>query len=84
MHSKIMLGATYTDVLTGFTGVAIGHCVYLTDCSQTLLQPKDAKSDERPKSEWFDDQRLEQDTAVAVLKIDNGDTPGCDREAPRR
>lgn len=79
----IELGATYCDTITGFTGMAIGRCNYLTGCNQTLLQPRGEDKSKRPDSEWFDDQRL---TVVESSRVtlDNGDTPGCDRQAPKR
>ena len=78
-----MLGFTFRDTITGFTGVAIGHCEYLTGCHQTLLQPTGTDPTKRPDSEWFDDQRLELVTDVPALVLDNGTTPGSDREAPK-
>lgn len=78
-----MLGFTLRDTITGFTGVAIGHCTYLTGCHQTLLQPAGTDPAKRPDSEWFDDQRLKLVTDVPALVLDNGTTPGADREAPK-
>lgn len=77
------LGHTYRDKITGFRGVAVGHCEYLTGCNQTLLQPQGQDSTKRPHAEWFDDQRLEHDSVAAVVTLDNGDTPGCDKQAPK-
>ncbi len=79
---SITLGNTYTDNLTGFTGVATGHAEYLTGCAQTLLQPRGADPTKRPESEWFDDQRLVPVQAEQVT-LDNGRTPGCDKPAPK-
>lgn len=80
---SIQVGGTYKDVITGFEGVAIGHVVYLTGCNQTLLQPEGKDSAVRPVAEWFDDQRL-QLASHEVIKLDNSQTPGCDRMAPKR
>lgn len=79
----IEVGGTYKDSITGFTGVAIGHVVYLTGCNQTLLQPEGKESSVRPVAEWFDDQRLIKESAELV-RLDNSKTPGCDRMAPKR
>lgn len=79
----ITLGATYKDRITGFVGVCIGSCQYLTGCNQALLQPEGKKADVRPECEWFDVQRLVQQGKKLVV-LDNGPTPGCDREAPKR
>ncbi len=77
------LGHTYRDRITGFTGVATGHCEYLTGCHQTLLQPQGADPASRPESHWFDDQRLQEVTDGPVVTLDNGSTPGCDKPAPK-
>lgn len=79
-----ILGRTYRDMVTGFTGVAVGHVEYLTGCNQTLLQPKCDDSTKRPAGEWFDDQRLELVDDARRVILDNGSTPGSDREAPKR
>lgn len=79
---NIVLVNTYTDRITGFTGIAVGHCEYLTGCNQTLLSPRGSDPSKRPESEWFDDQRLEM-TDAAPFSLDNGSTPGCDKAAPR-
>ena len=52
------LGHSYRDRITGFSGVATGHCEYLTGCNQTLLVPQ-IKSGEgkRPEAEWFELRR---------------------------
>ena len=78
------LGRTYKDTITGFQGVATGHCEYLTGCSQTLLSPKGSDSMKRPDSEWFDDQRLILVSDADRVRLNNGETPGFDREAPKR
>ena len=78
------LGYTFRDKITGFTGVATGHVDYLTGCNQTLLAPRSSDPSKRPEAEWFDDQRLEMDKNFPLIVLDNGNTPGCDREAPKR
>jgi hypothetical protein len=78
------LGHTFRDKITGFTGVATGHAEYLTGCNQTLLSPRSSDPSKRAEAEWFDNQRLEMDTSFPLIVLDNGDTPGCDREAPKR
>lgn len=80
------LGAWYVDKITGFMGIAIGHCQYLTGCNQTLLQPacEEGKRTIRPVGEWFDDQRLLEVSGGATIELDNGTTPGHDKEAPKR
>lgn len=76
------LGRRARDRITGFEGLVIGHCRYLTGCSQLLLAPP-AKDGAYVESQWFDEQRVEI-ANDAPLVLDNGVTPGCDRAAPRR
>jgi len=81
---KTELGRTYRDRITGFEGVNIGQTEYLTGCNQVLLQPKGSgDSAKRPEAEWFDIQRLE-DVEAETITLDNGKTPGCDKQAPKR
>ena len=68
---EIILGATYKDKITCFKGVAIGHVVYLTDCSQTLLAPTLDKNGNQRDNCWYDDQRLER-VGKKVVKIVTG------------
>ncbi len=63
----IKLGATYVDRLTGFTGIASGHVVYLTGSAQTLIQPKAKEDGSLVDPLWFDDERL-----VAVVQAAGG------------
>ncbi len=37
-ETKIILGATYRDRLTGFEGIAIGRYEYLTGCTRVCIQ----------------------------------------------
>lgn len=53
------LGFTFKDHITGFQGVAIGICYYLTGCTQILLTPKGEKN-LKTESHWFDIDRLKQ------------------------
>lgn len=82
MHDS--LGRTYRDTITGFTGVAVGHVDYLTGCNQTLLAPRCTDPAKRNDAEWFDDQRLETISTEKRVSLNNGSTPGSDREAPKR
>ena len=71
---ETQLGNTAKDVITGFQGVVIVKCQYLTGCSQSLLVPR-ANQDGEVKTMWVDDDRLEAvDTPTIVLptKTSNG------------
>ena len=80
MNNK--LGHTYEDKITGFKGIAIGHCEYLTGCNQTLLSSKCNDNKKSSESNWFDDQRLELLVDVKKLKLENEETPGFCEPAP--
>lgn len=77
------LGHTYRDSLTGFEGICTGYVQYVTGCNQMLLQPKAAEDKKLPHSEWIDEQRCER-LDVARVHLDNGESPGFDRAAPKR
>lgn len=79
----IELGATYKDLITGFTGVAVGHVFYISGCNQTLLSPRVDKANKSEPPNWFDDQRLER-LRNAVVALENEKSPGHDRPAPIR
>lgn len=83
MAKNIELGKTYSDKITGFKGVATGHCGYLSGCNQTLLVPAVKDDGSFQEGQWFDDQRMVVDDAVDKISLDNGKTPGCDIEAPK-
>jgi hypothetical protein len=82
MSKEIELGRSYEDLITGFSGMAIGVVHYMTGCSQALLQPRIGEDGKIPESVWFDVQRLSAKTGFAV-KLDNGATPGFDKQAPK-
>jgi hypothetical protein len=84
MKATIKLGATYVDRITGFKGVATGHCAYITGCNQVLLAPPTTSEGALRDSAWFDEQRLTRDTSAAVVVLDNTKTPGFDKPAPIR
>lgn len=79
----IELGRTYKDKITGYTGVATGHTTYISGCNQTLLVPKTKADGTGSDGRWFDDQRMELQSAKKIT-LDNGATPGCDLPAPIR
>lgn len=78
------LGYTFKDKITGFIGVATGHVEYISGCHQTLLSPRTTDPAKMNDTQWFDDQRLEQDIVMPRVVLDNGATPGHDCEAPKR
>lgn len=84
MSKAITLGATYRDKITGFQGVAVGFVTYISGCNQALLAPPVNQEGALRDSQWFDQQRLELVSGTQAVLLDNGDTPGCDRAAPKR
>lgn len=80
---SIMLGVRARDRVTGFTGVVTGHANYLSGCAQALLAPGVGADGTFRDGQWFDQQRLEA-LPGDVLVLDNGDTPGADKAAPKR
>lgn len=79
-----MLGRTGKDKITGFVGVITGHARYISGCSQVLLSPKAGADGAAKDAQWFDEQRIEIDESVPAIVLNNADTPGCDRAAPKR
>ncbi|MCL8385535.1 hypothetical protein [Xanthobacter aminoxidans] len=84
MSKIIELGATYTDRITGFSGVATGFCTYISGCNQALLSPRVSGDGALRDAHWFDVQRLDPTGSAAPITLDNGETPGCDKPAPVR
>ncbi len=84
MQGKELLGFTLRDKVTGFMGVATGHVEYITGCNQVLLVPKVDADGKLRESNWFDVQRCELLPAEDHVTVDNGVTPGPDKEAPKR
>jgi hypothetical protein len=81
--SNFQLGLTYTDKITGFTGVATGHVTYLIGSNLVLLNPKVDSEGRLQDSQWFDQQRLEKQEGYKPVVLDNGATPGPDKQAPK-
>lgn len=81
---NIKLGQKVRDKITGFMGVVTGKVQYISGCHQALVAPA-ASVDGRSLGEpqWFDEQRLLV-TDAKPIKLDNGDSSGSDRQAPKR
>jgi len=81
---SIKLGSTVHDIITGFTGVVTGRVEYISRCNRILVDPKCKADGDLVAAQWFDEQRVWVDDKVAVVALDNGDTPGADKPAPVR
>ena len=78
------LGFKATDLITGFTGIITGYCLYLSGCNQCLLTPQSTKDGAFREAQWFDVQRVKVDSMSKPVRLDNGSTPGFDKPAPKR
>jgi hypothetical protein len=75
------LGVTAKDTITGFEGVVLGRCVYITGCNQVLIQPEIDSEGKFVESRWFDEDRVQVSNENPItLKIAD---PGPDKPAPR-
>lgn len=85
MYQKIIEnGWKVKDQITGYNGIVVGVCEYLTGCTQALIIPQQLDKDgKRQEGEWFDVQRLDR-VGETQITFDNEKTPGSDREAPKR
>jgi hypothetical protein len=55
----LVLGARAMDLVSGFTGVIVGHATYLTGSDQfCVTSSAGADGREEPRSLWFDAERL--------------------------
>lgn len=67
---KIKLGATYSDIITGVTGVATAKVKYITGCDKVELQPRTKEYGTVPESVWVDVTRLVLvDVPVIEVKV---------------
>jgi hypothetical protein len=78
-----MFGKEYRDVITGFKGICTGVTMYISGCSQALICPPVKKDGTLAESEWFDIQRL-RETSKKQTQLNNDETPGFDKPAPKR
>lgn len=81
---KAEFGLVYRDRITGFSGIATGRTEYISGCTQVLIAPRVDDNGAFRESQWFDEQRLELMPGANVIELDNGETPGADRPAPKR
>lgn len=79
----IELGQKARDKVTGFEGILIGRCQYLTGCDQYGLAPP-AKDGKIEGTQWFDEGRVEVVGAgVAATEVTAPRNGGPNRDAPR-
>jgi hypothetical protein len=79
----INLGQKAKDKITGFEGILIGRCQYLTGCDQYGIAPP-AKDGEVKNSQWFDEGRIEVlGKGVTIGEVTATKNGGPNRDAPR-
>jgi len=54
----IKLGNRVKDLITGFTGIAVGRTEYLYGCTRIVVEPEDLKDGKLIDAVWFDEQRI--------------------------
>jgi hypothetical protein len=64
-ESRVTLGNTYRDRITGFLGIAVSRTEFLYGCVRVCLEKGDEKG-EKAITEYFDEQRL--DAGGGVVK----------------
>lgn len=78
----IQLGKLARDKVTGFEGIIIGRCQYLTGCDQFGLTPP-AKDGETKGTQWFDEGRVEViGDGLSVESVTAQKNGGPNRDAP--
>ena len=77
------LGHVVKDKVTGFKGRVTGFVIYLSGCNQCLVTPEVDDKGGMRESVWMDQQRLDVDTSVPAIVLDNEHTPGFDVAPPR-
>ena len=81
---KIDMTIHVKDVITGFNGHITGRAQYVTGCNTYQVQPKCKKGEGTyPKSQWFDENRLETTSVKALVMPDPEDDGACG-EAPTK
>jgi hypothetical protein len=82
---RVNLGDDVADSLTGFRGIAVGRCEYLTGCQQILVRPAklDKATGKPSEAEWYDEDRLVIKKAGA-FSLPTKRNDGPDIPAPMR
>lgn len=78
----LKIGLKAKDIITGFNGVIIGKCSYITGCDQYLIQPE-LKDGSWVESRWLDENRLEV-VCSDVIELDTNSNKGPCKMAPTK
>lgn len=55
----IKLGDKVRDMITGFTGIAVGRTDWLYGCARIGVEPTELRDGKTVETHWFDEQRVE-------------------------
>jgi len=75
------LGKVFRDVVTGFTGTAVGYFSWMTGCDTAQLQPKVDKDGKDVAAGNFDINRLEEVNGEDV-EVNTSEVKGGPHDCP--
>jgi len=55
----VKLGSRVKDIITGFTGIAVGYSKWMYGCNRIVVESESLKDGKPLGNEWFDEQRVE-------------------------
>lgn len=66
----IKLGDKVTDIVTGYTGIAVGKTEWLNKCVRIAVQKQELHDGKPVEQQWFDSEQLvvEAEQAVVIKK----------------
>ena len=80
----ITLGQKAKDKVTGFKGILIGRCQYLTGCDQYGIVPAVGKDGKTGDVQWFDEGRIQViGKGVTIKQVSVKKNGGPNRDSPR-
>lgn len=84
MKQEFVFGNILRDKVTGFEGMYVGKCEYMTGCTQLRLQPKVKPDGSYVEGLWLDEGKIEL-IGDGELRKDNvqGKENGADFTPPR-
>lgn len=82
----IALGSKVRDMISGFSGIAVAHSVYLYGCERILIEP-DRLDDKGAmiEGQWIDEQRVEvtEQSERPMSLVSSATSGGPQRDAPK-
>lgn len=80
---KFKNGQTAKDCVTGFKGIIVSRCDYVTGCAQYLLQPK-AVNNTQQDGKWLDENRLSLCKKKQIILEEGSIKGGFKTNAPNK